>query len=61
MDPENPLLNVKMSPVEVTMFIAAGAVAVGLGGWLTGSGDPATVVTRAREIVAALAAVEQPV
>ncbi len=36
-------------------FLAAGAVAVGLGGWLTGSGDPATVAERARSLIAALA------
>jgi 2-dehydro-3-deoxyphosphogluconate aldolase / (4S)-4-hydroxy-2-oxoglutarate aldolase len=36
-------------------FIAAGAVAVGLGSWLTGSGDPAAVEARARELVRALA------
>jgi 2-dehydro-3-deoxyphosphogluconate aldolase/(4S)-4-hydroxy-2-oxoglutarate aldolase len=41
-------------------FIAAGAVAVGLGSWLTGSGDPATVAERAREVVDALAAVDGP-
>jgi 2-dehydro-3-deoxyphosphogluconate aldolase/(4S)-4-hydroxy-2-oxoglutarate aldolase len=38
-------------------YIAAGAVAVGLGSWLTGSGDPATVEARARELVEALGAV----
>ncbi|HTC85493.1 MAG TPA: bifunctional 4-hydroxy-2-oxoglutarate aldolase/2-dehydro-3-deoxy-phosphogluconate aldolase [Candidatus Acidoferrum sp.] len=37
-------------------FIAAGAVAVGIGSWLTGSGDPALVEARARESVAAIAA-----
>jgi 2-dehydro-3-deoxyphosphogluconate aldolase/(4S)-4-hydroxy-2-oxoglutarate aldolase len=36
-------------------FIAAGALAVGLGSWLTGSGDPVVVEERARAIVAALA------
>ena len=41
-------------------FVAAGAIAVGLGSWLTGSGDPATVEDRARAVVAALAAVERP-
>ncbi len=29
-------------------FLAAGAVALGVGGWLTGSGDPAIVRQRAR-------------
>ncbi len=38
-------------------FIAAGAVAVGLGGWLTGSGDPGIVATRARTLMEALAGV----
>ncbi len=36
-------------------FVAAGAVALGVGGWLTGSGDPSIVVARARAIVAAVA------
>ena len=36
-------------------FIAAGAVAVGMGGWLTGSGDAAVVGARARQVVDALA------
>jgi 2-dehydro-3-deoxyphosphogluconate aldolase/(4S)-4-hydroxy-2-oxoglutarate aldolase len=38
-------------------YLAAGAVAVGLGSWLTGSGDPAIVEARARELVGALALV----
>ena len=41
-------------------YVAAGAVAVGLGSRLTGSGDPAIVEARAREIVAVLAGVERP-
>lgn len=41
-------------------FVRAGAVAVGLGSWLTGSGDPAVVASRARELVEALAGVERP-
>ena len=36
-------------------FLAAGAVAVGVGGWLTGSGDPMLVAERARSLVAVLA------
>jgi 2-dehydro-3-deoxyphosphogluconate aldolase / (4S)-4-hydroxy-2-oxoglutarate aldolase len=36
-------------------FIAAGAVAVGLGGWLIGDGEPAGIGSRARQIVAAVA------
>ncbi len=37
-------------------FIAAGAVAVGLGSWLVGDGVPAGVTDRARQVVAAVAA-----
>ena len=37
-------------------FITAGAVAVGLGGWLLGDGTPAGVTGRARQVVAAVAA-----
>lgn len=36
-------------------FIAAGAVAVGVGGWLTGSRDPATIRERAAALVASVA------
>ncbi len=35
-------------------FLAAGAVAVGLGGWLMGNGDPGAIGARAREAVAAI-------
>jgi 2-dehydro-3-deoxyphosphogluconate aldolase/(4S)-4-hydroxy-2-oxoglutarate aldolase len=35
-------------------FIAAGAVAVGLGGWLIGDGQPAGVTNRARQAVVAV-------
>lgn len=35
-------------------FLAAGAVAVGLGGWLMGDGDPSAIGARAREAVAAI-------
>jgi len=38
-------------------FIAAGAVAVGLGGWLVGDGRPTGVTDRARQVVSAVAAV----
>ena len=41
-------------------YVRAGAVAVGLGSWLTGSGEPALVAERARQVVAALAEVERP-
>jgi len=36
-------------------FIAAGAVAVGLGSWLVGDGDPAGVTERARQVSATVA------
>jgi 2-dehydro-3-deoxyphosphogluconate aldolase / (4S)-4-hydroxy-2-oxoglutarate aldolase len=36
-------------------FVAAGAVAVGLGSWLTGDGDPAAIAERARTLLVALA------
>lgn len=35
-------------------WIAAGAVAVGIGGWLIGDGDPAGITARARQINAAV-------
>jgi 2-dehydro-3-deoxyphosphogluconate aldolase/(4S)-4-hydroxy-2-oxoglutarate aldolase len=35
-------------------FIAAGAIAVGLGSWLVGDGDPAGVTARARQVVDAV-------
>lgn len=38
------------------LFITAGAVAVGVGGWLLGDGTPDGVRERARQIVAAVAA-----
>lgn len=37
-------------------FIAAGAVAVGVGSWLVGDAEPAGVTARARQIVGAVAA-----
>jgi 2-dehydro-3-deoxyphosphogluconate aldolase/(4S)-4-hydroxy-2-oxoglutarate aldolase len=37
-------------------FIAAGAIAVGLGSWLVGDGEPAGVTSRAKRVVAAVAA-----
>jgi 2-dehydro-3-deoxyphosphogluconate aldolase/(4S)-4-hydroxy-2-oxoglutarate aldolase len=37
-------------------FIAAGAIAVGLGSWLVGDGEPAGVASRAKRVVAAVAA-----
>jgi 2-dehydro-3-deoxyphosphogluconate aldolase/(4S)-4-hydroxy-2-oxoglutarate aldolase len=35
-------------------WIAAGAVAVGMGGWLIGNGEPAGISERSREVVAAV-------
>jgi 2-dehydro-3-deoxyphosphogluconate aldolase/(4S)-4-hydroxy-2-oxoglutarate aldolase len=35
-------------------FIRAGAVAVGLGSWLTGAGDPATIRARATQLTEAI-------
>ncbi len=37
-------------------FLEAGATAVAVGGWLTGSGDAEMVAKRARELALALAA-----
>ena len=39
---------------NVPEFIAAGAVAVGLGSWLTGEGDPERIAQRGRQVVAAI-------
>ena len=55
--PEIPLLPTGGVTLEsAPAFIAAGAVAVGLGGWLIGDADPPGVGDRARLIVAAVAA-----
>lgn len=35
-------------------WIAAGAVAVGMGGWLIGDGEPAGITERSRQVVAAV-------
>ena len=40
-------------------LITAGAVAVGLGSWLTGDGDPAGIAGRGRRIVAVIKAVRE--
>jgi 2-dehydro-3-deoxyphosphogluconate aldolase/(4S)-4-hydroxy-2-oxoglutarate aldolase len=40
-------------------WIAAGAVAVGMGGWLIGDGDPVGVTERARQVSAAVTSVGQ--
>lgn len=57
--PEIPLVPTGGVSLEsAPAFIAAGAVAVGMGGWLLGGGsvDTAGIVRRARQIVAAVAA-----
>ena len=38
-------------------WIAAGAVAVGMGGWLIGDGDPAGVMQRARQVTEAVTSI----
>lgn len=56
-----PLRHVPLVPTGgVTLesapgLVAAGAVAVGIGGWLTGDGDPAGIAERGAELVRALA------
>jgi 2-dehydro-3-deoxyphosphogluconate aldolase / (4S)-4-hydroxy-2-oxoglutarate aldolase len=40
-------------------LIVAGAVAVGIGGWLTGDGDPAGIAQRGRRMVAVIRAVRE--
>ena len=41
---------------SVGAWIAAGAIAVGMGGWLVGDGEPAGIRDRAAKVVAAVAA-----
>jgi len=56
--PQIPLIPTGGVTVEnAPAFIAAGALAVGMGSWLTGGGDPAVIRERATAVVAALAAV----
>ncbi|HSW41434.1 MAG TPA: bifunctional 4-hydroxy-2-oxoglutarate aldolase/2-dehydro-3-deoxy-phosphogluconate aldolase [Patescibacteria group bacterium] len=56
-----PLARIPMIPTggitaeNAGAFLAAGAVAVGAGGWLTGSGDPVTIRERAAALVKAVA------
>ncbi len=45
-----------VSAENVGEWIAAGAVAVGMGGWLIGDGDPAGITERARRVRGAVAA-----
>jgi 2-dehydro-3-deoxyphosphogluconate aldolase/(4S)-4-hydroxy-2-oxoglutarate aldolase len=55
--PEIPLVPTGGLTVgNVPEFIAAGAVAVGLGSWLTGEGDPERIAQRGRQVVAAIRA-----
>ncbi len=43
-----------ISATNIGGFIAAGAVAVGVGGWLTGPGDPDVIQARAAELLGAI-------
>jgi 2-dehydro-3-deoxyphosphogluconate aldolase / (4S)-4-hydroxy-2-oxoglutarate aldolase len=53
--PEIPLVPVGGVNLDnAPAFIAAGAVAVGIGSWLTGAGDPASTRDRAAQLLAAL-------
>jgi 2-dehydro-3-deoxyphosphogluconate aldolase/(4S)-4-hydroxy-2-oxoglutarate aldolase len=45
-----------ISAADAAAYLEAGAVAVGIGGWLTGSGDPSIVRERARALAAAVGA-----
>jgi 2-dehydro-3-deoxyphosphogluconate aldolase / (4S)-4-hydroxy-2-oxoglutarate aldolase len=61
-----PFRNIPLIPTGgVTLesapaFVAAGALAVGLGSWLTGSGDPTVVEERAGQVISAVAAARLP-
>lgn len=51
--PEIPLIPTGgLTAESAATFVEAGAVAVGMGGWLMGDGDPPAIEERAREIVA---------
>jgi 2-dehydro-3-deoxyphosphogluconate aldolase / (4S)-4-hydroxy-2-oxoglutarate aldolase len=53
--PEIPIVPTGgVSAATAADWIAAGAVAVGMGGWLIGDGDPVGVTERAREVRAAI-------
>jgi 2-dehydro-3-deoxyphosphogluconate aldolase/(4S)-4-hydroxy-2-oxoglutarate aldolase len=55
--PDVPLLPTGGISVDSSAsFIVAGAIAIGIGSWLFGGGTPSSVVDRARETVAAVAA-----
>lgn len=54
--PDIPLLPTGGVTLETApAFISAGAVAVGMGGWLLGDGDPGGIRTRAAQVTAAVA------
>ncbi len=54
--PDIPLLPTGGVTLETApAFISAGAVAVGMGGWLLGDGDPDGIRTRAAQVTAAVA------
>jgi 2-dehydro-3-deoxyphosphogluconate aldolase / (4S)-4-hydroxy-2-oxoglutarate aldolase len=54
--PDIPLLPTGGVTLETApAFIAAGAIAVGMGGWLLGDGDPTGIRERAATVVAAVA------
>ena len=58
--PEIPLLPTGGVTLETApAFIAAGAIGVGMGGWLLGDGRPAGIRERAAAAVAAVAAARQ--
>jgi 2-dehydro-3-deoxyphosphogluconate aldolase/(4S)-4-hydroxy-2-oxoglutarate aldolase len=55
--PEIPLIPTGGVTIDTgPAFIAAGAVAVGIGSWLTGEGDPAEIGARGARLVSALRA-----
>jgi 2-dehydro-3-deoxyphosphogluconate aldolase / (4S)-4-hydroxy-2-oxoglutarate aldolase len=54
--PQIPLIPTGGITVEnAAAFLAAGGLAVGMGSWLTGGGDPAVIRARAAAVVAAVA------
>jgi 2-dehydro-3-deoxyphosphogluconate aldolase/(4S)-4-hydroxy-2-oxoglutarate aldolase len=58
--PEVPLIPTGGVTLEnAPAYLAAGAVAVGMGSWLTGSGEPEVVRERSAAVIAAVAAVER--
>ena len=54
--PDIPILPTGGVTLETApAFITAGAVAVGMGGWLIGDGEPAGIRSRAGQVTAAVA------